>query len=156
MLKSHKNDQTKNKDENDIFQNIRLSISAPKISSSWVCFWLSLASQGLENIIWSKQGLENWNYVFFSDFPIPVLLHKSKTGNGKLEWKTGLENWIRKLEWKTGLENWNSVSLVTFQSLFCFIRGFQGCQYKKSTTFWKKYYLLPKCSTIFSVSSLSK
>ena len=86
-----------------IFQNIRLSISAPKISSSWVCFWLSLASQGLENLIWSKQGLENWNYVFFSDFPIPVLLHKSKTGNGKLEWKTGLENWNGKLDWKTGI-----------------------------------------------------
>ena len=44
------------------------------------------------------------------------------------------------------MENWNSVSLVTFQSLFCFIRGFQGCQYKKSTIFWK--------NTIFYQSAL--
>ena len=36
--------------EMNFFQNFRLSLLAFKISISWVLFWLSLVSQGLENL----------------------------------------------------------------------------------------------------------
>ena len=64
----------------EMIQNIRLFISATKLSSSWVCF------------LWQAR-----------------------------DWKTSYE---ANRDWKTGI----IFSLVTFQSLFCFIRAKQGME----------------------------